>query len=96
MFIFCARRGGRGESKASGGVVDLNWKSQGGGGRFLQEGGGGGAEGPCLRKIGEFGGGGEIYCCRGRNVHQDNHINNRYDSYEHVYVMAGTSSRKLL
>ena len=67
FYFFCSGRG-KGESEAPGG----------GRGRFfflkIQEGGspgGGGAEGPggSLRRIGELGGGLNIFC-RGRNAHQ--------------------------
>ena len=58
IFYFFCLGGGKGECEASGGGggFDFCWKSQEGGG-FP---GRGGAEGPggCLRRIGEFGGGG--------------------------------------
>ena len=70
IFFFCSRRG-KGESEAPGG----GW----GGSLFIENtrrgvSRTGGAEGPggCLRRIGEFwGGGGEIFFFRGRNVYQE-------------------------
>ena len=70
FLFFSARGGGRGSPRRREGV----------GGRFLLKipgaggvSGGGGPEGPggCLRRIGDFGGGGDLNIFfRGRNVHQ--------------------------
>ena len=67
FYFFCSGRG-KGESEASGGGgFDFYWRSQEGG---SPRGGGGEGPGGCLRRIGEFGGGGAKYFLGGRNVHQ--------------------------
>ena len=71
FYFFSARGGGRGSPRPpGGGGVDFLLKIPEGGGSP----GGEGAEGPggCLRRIGDFGGGGAKYFFRGRNVHYVN------------------------
>ena len=68
LFFFCSGRGkGESEAPGRGGSIFFGNSQEGGGCP-----GGGGAEGPgrCLRRIGEFFGGGAKYFFRGRNVHQ--------------------------